>query len=128
METLKDRKQKYIDDYKYQLWVAEIDYDTLQKILPDMQNARDLMQSEVDSCDKRIDELSKDPSREARENRKKVEEKKKSWEKKLDFQNIQIDGGKVEDKYMAGAIEKGEALETTIKNLEIIIGIAEKHK
>lgn len=134
METLKERQQKYIDDFRYQKWEAGINLKANEEILPDMEDIREKLQNRVKMCQERIEELEKDPSREARDKRKKEEEELKKWSARLEFQNIQIDGGELYNKETGkkeridGVIQQKQKLETTIKNLSIFIKVAEKHK
>lgn len=132
METLKERKQNFIDDLKYQKWEATITMLATKEILPKMQEAKNGIQSKIDISKEFITRMGESPTKESREKRQKEEKELKVLEAKMEYQDFQIFGGKKynpetkRDEMMFGVIQKIEGLGTTINNLATFIGVAEK--
>jgi len=111
-------KQNFIDELKNKLWESEINLQALKEILPTMQETKEKLQSRIDMSNQFIEEMQKDPSREAREKRQREEIQLKVWQEKMKKQNEEIDK----------TIQRNEDLEITINNLSIFIKVAEKKK
>ena len=130
--SLEEQKRNYIDDLRFKLWEAELNLGGIRRILPTMQETRERIQSQIDICQKAIEEFQKDPTREAREKRQREEEALKKLNAKMADQNLQIYGGEKDQNgkimHIEGAIERGNALEETINNLKIFIEEAQKLK
>lgn len=111
-------KQKFIQELKDKLFEAEVNQTALAEILPQMQETKESLQSQIDISNQFIGEMQKDPSYEARQKRQREEKQLKKWEEKMKKQNEEIDK----------TIQRNEDLEKTIDNLSIFIGVAEKMK
>lgn len=134
METLKERKQNFIDDLKYQKWSANITLAATREILPKMQEVKNGIQAKIDISKEFIERMGESPTRESREKRQEEEKRLKVLKEKMEAQNFFIDGGKKynsetkRDEMVVGITQKIEGLETTINNLSIFIGVAEKQQ
>lgn len=133
-QTLKERKEAFIDNLRFQKYEAEVNLVSVRDILPEMQEAKVGMQRKIDISKDFIAKMEESPIRESREKKQKEEKNLKVLEQKMEDQVLQIDGGKrynsetKKDEVMAGVITRIEAFETTIKNLGIFIRNAEKLK
>ena len=127
-QTHKQWRKNFIEELKNKKFEAEVNLRALQRILPEMQNTRERILSNINISKEFIKEMVADPSYEARQKRKNEEDKLKEWEIKLEDQNLQIYGGEKNGKKIIGLIQKADDLELTIKNLSIYIEESIKNK
>ena len=92
-QTHKQWGKNFIEELKNKKFEAEVNLRALQRILPEMQNTRERILSNINISKEFIKEMVADPSYEARQKRKNEEDKLKEWEIKLEDQNLQIYGG-----------------------------------
>lgn len=114
----KEFKPQFIDDLTNKKWAAEVEVDTQKEILMGQESTKERILDWIKVSQEAISELEKDPSREARDNRKTEEKKLERLNKKLIDQQEEITKTNT-------AIEKWSR---QAEILAIYIKVAEKHK